>query len=156
MLSRPSKTRLVGIDFGLARLGVALSDESKTIASPLKTVKAERRTEDTIEKLIAELNKHSQEYQYTIEALVIGLPLMMSGKKGHLADEVTHFVEALKKHVSFPIITWDERLTTVQAERSLLESSLTRKRRSTVVDTVAATLILQSYLDYKKTLNSET
>ncbi len=150
MIVRPNKTRIVGIDFGLARLGVALSDESKTIASPLKTIKTERRTEDTVEKLLDELVKHGQENHYTIEAIVIGLPLMMSGKKGHLADEVTHFVEFLKKQASFPIITWDERLTTVQAERSLLESSLSRKRRSTVVDTVAAALILQSYLDCQK------
>lgn len=145
-----NKSRIIGIDFGLARLGVSHSDESKTIATPLKIVRAERRTEDTVAKLLGELELHSKENRYTIDSIVVGLPLMMSGKKGHLADEVIHFVEFLKTQVSYPVITWDERLTTVQAERSLLESNLTRKRRTAHVDTVAATIILQSYLDCLK------
>jgi putative Holliday junction resolvase len=143
------KTRIVGIDFGMARIGVAISDERKIIATPLCTVRTERRTEDTIEKILEEIQKHVVANKYVIEAFVIGMPLMMSGKKGHVADEVTHFVSLFQKQVSVPVVSWDERLTTVQAERSLLESNLTRKRRSAVVDTVAATIILQNYLDSK-------
>lgn len=145
----PAKTRILGIDFGLARIGISLSDESKILASPLMTLQAEKKSEDTITKLISTLEAHQKLHGYTIEEIVVGLPLMMSGKMGFLADEVKHFVESLKKIISIPVLTWDERLTTVQAERSLRESSLTRKRRSKVVDKVAAVIILQNYLDYR-------
>ena len=77
----------------------------------------------------------------------------MSGKVGFLADEVKHFIEFLKKATAVPVVTWDERLTTVQAERSLRESSLSRKKRTQFVDTVAAVIILQNYLDHKKFKN---
>lgn len=142
-----TRSRIVGIDFGLARLGIAVSDEQKIIATPLMTMTAEKRSEKTVLKLMQELEDHAQANNYAIEKIVIGLPLLMSGKKGMLADEVLHFVELLKQYVNVPIITWDERLTSVQAERSLRESSLTRKSRSRIVDTVAAVIILQSYLD---------
>lgn len=146
-MHKPVRSRIVGIDFGLARIGVSLSDESKIIATPLMTVTAEKKSEATALKLIKTLQEHAEKHGYAIEEIVIGMPLLMSGKKGSLADEVVHFVSILKEHLTVPIITWDERLTTVQAERSLRESSLTRKRRSDVVDSVAAILILQSYLD---------
>ena len=84
---------------------------------------------------------------YAIESIVDGLPLMMSGKMGFLADEVKHFVELLQKPVSIPILTWDERLTTVQAERSLRRAAFHAKTRSQIVDEVAAVIMLQSYLD---------
>lgn len=142
--------RIVGIDFGIARLGIAVSDETHLIATPLQTLKAEKRSESTVLKLLEYLQKDQQERKYTIGEIVIGLPLLMSGKHGMLADEVKHFVEVLKQQFSCPIITWDERLTTVQAERSLRESSLTRKKRSQHVDSVAAVIILQSYLDMKR------
>lgn len=144
-----NKTRIVGIDFGLARIGLSLSDESKILASPLMTFQAEKKSEETITKLVATLEADQKQKGYVIEEIVVGLPLMMSGKMGFLADEVKHFIENLKKCIPFPVITWDERLTTVQAERSLRESSLTRKRRSKVVDKVAAVIILQNYLDYR-------
>lgn len=145
----PAKSRIIGIDFGLARLGIAISDELKIIASPLMTLTAEKKSERTVQKLIQELELHAQTNKYRIAEIVIGLPLLMSGKKGMLADEVAHFIELFKQNSDIPMITWDERLTSVQAERSLRETSLTRKRRSHVVDTVAATIILQSYLDRK-------
>ena len=142
--------RVVGLDFGMARIGVAVSDGSRLIATPICVLACEKKTDATVEKLFKELKKHQELYNYEIEEIVIGLPLLLSGKKGLLADEVAYFVEALKKQSSIPVITWDERLTTAQAERSLNESSLTRKRRSQVVDTVAAIIILQSYLDFKR------
>lgn len=142
--------RIIGIDYGLARLGVSVSDETLTIASPLMTLQAEKRSESTAAKLVLELQRHQESHNYTIAEIVIGLPLMMSGKMGFQADEVKHFVEQLKTYSGLPVVTWDERLTTVQAERSMLQGTLTRKRRSQVVDKVAAVIILQSYLDYKK------
>ena len=145
-----SKTRIIGIDFGMARIGISYSDETKTIAAPLITMKTDRKSEKTVQLLIDLLNKHQAEYKYQIEEIVIGLPLMMSGKMGMLADEVGHFVELLKQAIAVPIIKWDERLTSVLADRALREGSFTRKKRAQYVDTVAAVIILQNYLDSKK------
>lgn len=148
----PSKIkpkRLVGIDFGMSRLGLALSDERQIIATPFQTVQAEKKTELTIAKILAILSELEQTHACEIEEIVVGLPLMMSGRTGLQADEVKHFVQLLSQKTSIPIKTWDERLTTVQAERSLRESQMTRKKRSKVVDIVSAAIILQSYLDHK-------
>lgn len=142
--------RVIGIDFGMARLGIAYSDESLTIASPLKVLKAEKKSASTVTTLVNELKAHQAQYGYEIAEIVVGLPLLMSGKMGLLADEVRNFVEVLQGAFPIPIITWDERLTSVQAERVLRESSLTRKRRSKIVDVVSAVIILQNYLDHKK------
>lgn len=143
------KTRILAIDFGLARLGLAISDETKRIATPLPTLQAEKKTDLTIAKLLQQLAQHQGEYKYELEEIVIGLPLMMSGKFGMLADEVKHFAELLRKSVPCPVITWDERLTSVQADRALRESNFSRKRRAQNVDSVAAIIILQNYLDHK-------
>lgn len=145
---QPAK-RVVGLDFGLARIGIALSDERKIIASPFQTLKTEKTAELTVQKLLKELSDNERLQNYVVEEIVIGLPLLMSGKTGFLADEVKHFVAVLKSQTSIPVFTWDERLTTVQAERSLRESSLSRKKRTSLVDTVAAVIILQNYLDSK-------
>ncbi len=143
------KSRTIGIDFGLARIGIAISDEMHIIASPLHTIKAEKKSEKTVLKVISEIERYKTEYGSEIDTIVIGLPLMMDGSVGHIADEVKHFVELLKLQTDIPIVTWDERLTTVQAERSLRETQMTRKKRSKVVDAVAAVIILQNYLDAK-------
>lgn len=147
---KKSATRIVGVDYGIARIGISLSDETKTIASPLTTLKAEKKSEETAVKFLRTLEEHSLLHHYTIEAIVVGLPLMMSGKVGFLADEVKFFIGLLKQKTNIPIYPWDERLTTVQAERSLRESSLTRKRRAKIIDSVAAVIILQNYLDRQK------
>lgn len=144
------KSRIVGIDYGMARIGLALSDESKIIASAFKTITTEKWAQKTAQKLVSELSSHSESNGYIIQEIVIGLPLMMNGKHGMLADEVKHFILLLKGLApDIPIIPWDERLTTVQAERSLREGNFSRKRRSHVVDNVAAIIILQNYLDSK-------
>lgn len=144
------QSRIVGIDYGMVRIGLALSDPTKLIATPLNTFLSDKKMEKTAEKLLAFLNDHAAKNKYEIEELVIGLPLLLNGKHGLLADEVHHFVEELKKLTSIPITLWDERLTTVQAERSLKESSLTRKKRAKVVDSVASLILLQNYLDSKR------
>lgn len=158
--SGPSKaTRIIAIDYGLARIGLAISDETKLIAMPLTTLPCQSKTEETAEKLVDLLKSHQKEYHYEVSEIVIGLPLMMSGKKGFLADETQHFIELLKKWISIPIVTWDERLTTVQAERSLREANLSRKKRAKSVDNVAAMIILQNYLDHlnlRKVVKNDT
>ena len=149
---KPKAGRIIGIDYGLVRIGLAVSDEKKIIASSLKTFLADKKAEHTARKLMDELNSHAKDYQYEIEEIVIGMPLMMNGKKGMLADEVTHFVSLLKELIPAPIAIWDERLSSVQADRSLREGNFSRKKRSKMIDGVAAVIILQSYLDSKAIL----
>ena len=144
------ETRIVGVDYGMARIGLAVSDPTKLIATPMETLKTEKKAEKTAAKFVEVLDVYAAKMNCTIDCLVIGMPLMMNGKRGLLADEVHYFADQLKILTSIPIILWDERLTTVQAERSLRESSLSRKKRAKVVDSVAAIIILQSYLDSKR------
>lgn len=142
-------TRIASIDYGQARIGIAISDVNKIIAMPSKTVYAEKKSEDTIAKLVETLKKGEEEGNYQIEEIVVGLPLLMSGKKGLIADEVLHFIELLKGAIAVPVNTWDERLTSVQAERSLREGNMSRKKRVAHMDKVAAVIILQNYLDHR-------
>jgi putative holliday junction resolvase len=148
-MKRATPTRIIGIDFGMKRIGIAYSDERKIIAFPLMTLEAEKKLEKTLQILLDQLQKHQSELGYEMEEIVVGLPLMMSGKQGLIGDEVNHFVDQLGKATPTPIITWDERLTSVQAERALMESTMTRKKRTQFVDRVSAIIILQSYLDSK-------
>lgn len=143
------KKRIVGIDYGLVRIGVALSDESKILASPLMTYHASKQMKETVKGLLAELLRHSETHRYEIEEIVVGLPLKMDGKRGLQADEVMHFIELLREECAIPITTWDERLTTVQAEKAMREGGMSRKKRSKVVDQVVAVIILQNYLELK-------
>jgi len=155
LTARPKAKRIVGIDYGLARIGLSVSDESKTIAHSLKTLQAEKKTLATAHKLVAELTQHALLYHYEIEEIVIGMPLMMNGTKGMLADEVIHFISLLKEIFPVPVATWDERLSSVQADRSLREGNFSRKKRSKMVDSVAAIIILQNYLDHKKLIQQQ-
>jgi len=149
-MAKKLPTKILGIDYGMVRIGLALSDEMKIIASPLLTLIAEKKMEKTVDKLLKELEKQQQKHCYQLDEIVVGLPLMMNGKIGLIADEVNHFVAMLQQAFSIPIITWDERLTSVQAERALRESALSRKKRAKVTDTVSAAIILQNYLDSKR------
>lgn len=142
-------TRIMSIDYGMARIGIAISDERKILASPLPLVLADKKTEKTVMKIVNEIKIHEEKMHCQIEEIIIGLPLMMSGKMSFLADEVRHFSDLLKQHISIPIILWDERLTSVQAERAMIEGELTRKRRAKSVDSLSAIIILQSYLEMK-------
>lgn len=149
MAASAKASRIAAIDYGMARIGLALSDERKIIASPLVTVAAAKRMEQRVDQVLRVLTQHQEANRYHLEEIVVGLPLLMSGKAGLLADEVNHFVEQLRKVTTIPVILWDERLTTVQAERSLREGGMTRKKRTKFVDTVSAAILLQSYLDNK-------
>ena len=111
------------------------------IASPLPTLKTERTTEKTLDRLLDILSQHD------IDEIVIGLPYRLSGQIGLQADEVRHFAEALGHRINIPITFWDERLTSLQADRAMREGGLSRKKRAKHVDALAAVLILQSYLD---------
>ncbi|GAB4237212.1 MAG: Holliday junction resolvase RuvX [Chlamydiales bacterium] len=147
--------RILGIDYGLARIGLSLSDATGILATPWATLKSDKKIENTLKLLLNEIERIKQEKECEIHEIVIGNPLHMSGQQSALADEVKNFVALMNEYApAIDIILWDERLTSVQAERSLRESGMTRKKRSKVVDSVAAIIILQSYLDRKNLMGS--
>lgn len=132
--------RIMALDVGEATLGVALSDPLGVTARPLLTIRRSglKRDFDAIAGLARE---------HEVSAIVVGLPLTLSGETGPAARKALAFSDALGRALSLPVHTWDERLTTVQAERSLLEGDVRRSRRRDVINHVAAALILQSWLD---------
>lgn len=132
--------RIMALDPGTKRIGVALSDEMGWTAQPLETY--ERRT---IEADIAHICNLVR--QHEVRELVIGLPLRLNGEVGQAAQEARAFMSALQPHLNVPIIEWDERLTTSSAEALLIEADVSRRKRKGAVDRIAAALILRSYLD---------
>lgn len=136
----PDGARLIGIDVGTKTLGLALSDVTRNIASGLVTLRRSRFSDDA-EALL----KLAAEHQ--VGGFVVGLPLNLDGSAGPRVQSTRAFARNLAKLTSIPIFLWDERLSTVAAERALLEADVTRKRRAAVIDKVAATLILQGALD---------
>lgn len=130
----------MGLDVGDKTIGVAISDPLLITAQSLKTIKREGYKKD-IDTLIAIIN------EYNIKKIVVGIPKNMNNTLGPQGEKVLNFVEKLRHNVELDIIMEDERLTTVQAEKLLIESDVKRKNRKKVIDKVAATYILQSYLD---------
>ncbi|MFL6589626.1 MAG: Holliday junction resolvase RuvX [Chthoniobacterales bacterium] len=132
------RRRILGIDLGKARVGLAVSDELGMLAHPLETVPA---TDDVLAR-IADIVAAKD-----IERIVIGLPRHMNGSMGTGAAEAVAFAEKLRGRVQCQVATWDERLTTIAANRALRESGRKARNSRGVVDQVAAQIILQSYLD---------
>jgi putative pre-16S rRNA nuclease len=145
--SLPPAARLIGIDVGTKTLGLALSDATRSIASALVTLRRSRLADD-LRQLLDLSEKHG------VGGFVVGLPLNLDGSAGPRAQATRAFVRNLAKASPLPALYWDERLSTVAAERILLEADLSRKRRAEVVDKVAATLILQGALDRMNRLSS--
>lgn len=133
--------KIISIDYGKSRIGLATSDEKGILAFSLKYF----QKTTTYEKMIEELISFLSSLQFS--TIVIGLPLLMNGKDSDLTKEVRAFASLLEARLSKPIILWDERLTSKQAEKLLIEGNVKRKDRTNKVDTMAAILILQSYLD---------
>jgi len=133
--------RVLGIDFGMKRIGLALSDPLQMIAFPLKTLQALRSLEDTADLILQELSPE-------VETIVLGLPLLLSGKASTITNTVRRYATFLKTKSNLHLVLWDERLTTTQVERILKQSNIKRKKRAQHLDTMSATLILQTYLDY--------
>lgn len=134
--------RVLAIDYGKARIGLALSDERAIIAQSLPFLKAGKNVEESASLIIAEFAKHK-----TIAKIVIGLPLHMSGHESPMSEEVRQLGKLLESLSSVPVTFWDERLSTAQAERSLKEAGMRRKKRTKCVDSLCANLILQNFLD---------
>ena len=132
--------RVLGLDHGTKRVGVAVSDEMKMIALPLEYIEAE-----PFAKFLERLKEIVREKE--VELIVVGLPRNMDGSYGPAALQVREFVSVLKDAIITPIRTWDERLTSVQANRFLIEADVRRSKRKEKVDQTAAAILLQSYLD---------
>lgn len=133
-------TRVLGVDLGTVRIGVALSDPTGSVASPLDTIVHRDRRKD-LAAVAAAARAHG------VERIVVGWPRNMDGTVGPAAKRAEAFAESLRQIADVPVDLWDERLSTAAAERSLREASVRRGRRREVRDRVAAALILQAYLD---------
>lgn len=132
--------RILALDHGTVRIGVALSDELKMLATPLEYLPAE-----PFAKLVERLRQLIREKE--VELILVGLPRNMDGTYGPAALKVQEFVAALRSALTVPIQTWDERLTSVQAHRYLAEGGVRDRDRRQKVDQMAAAILLQSYLD---------
>lgn len=132
--------RILAIDHGTKRMGIALSDETATIAQPLEFIPAEPFTD-----FLARLKQLIAEKQ--VDQILIGMPRNMDGSYGPAALKVQEFVAVLKETIAIPIKTWDERLTSAQANRMLIQAEVRRDKRKQRVDAAAAAILLQSYLD---------
>jgi len=135
------KIRVLGLDIGTKRIGVALSDETCTIAGSLKYI--ERDSENV--KCIKEIVKICNDMD--VGKIVIGLPFKLDGSLGPMAEEIRNFSQYIKKAVSIPVIEWDERLSTKEAENIMIQADVSRKKRKMSIDKLAAQIILQSFLD---------
>jgi putative holliday junction resolvase len=135
--------RILAIDHGSKRMGIALSDELKMIAQPVCFIPSEPFA-DFLEQLKTILQEKE------VELVLVGMPRNMDGSYGPAALKVQEFVNVLKSAVTVPIKTWDERLTSTQANRFLIEANVRRDKRKQKVDATAAAILLQSYLDSLK------
>ena len=135
--------RYLALDVGERRIGVALSDETATLASGLDTLTRVGPRKDA--RAVADLVR-----QHEAAAIVVGLPLNMDGTAGAQAEKVRAFVDGLKRHTSVPIVERDERLTTVEAHEILRKSGVAWGQRAALLDKVSAVVILQEYLDERR------
>ena len=140
--------RYLGLDVGDVRIGVALSDETATLATGLDTIRRVGPRKDV--RLVVELvGRHE------VGEVVVGLPRRLDGEQGPQAQKVLAFMDSLRPAVKVPVVSWDERFTSALAEQALIEGDVGRRGRKAVVDKVSAILILQSYLDYRKLAEPE-
>jgi putative Holliday junction resolvase len=135
--------KILGIDFGKRRIGLALSDDYGWSAQGLTTITRINTETDLsrIKEIIA---------LYRVEEVLVGLPRNLNGTMGPQTQEVMSFVNQLRKNLNLPVVTWDERLSSVAAEKILLEADVSRKKRKKVIDKLAAAIFLQSYLESKR------
>jgi putative Holliday junction resolvase len=137
----PPKCSILGIDLGKKRTGIAVSDINQKIASPLRVIE-NMKFKETLNILKEILTERD------VCAIIVGDPINMDGSIGPKSQSSRSFIKNLSKDLDIPILLWDERLSTVSAERSLLEADISRKKRQQVIDKIAASIILQNFLDY--------
>jgi putative Holliday junction resolvase len=137
-MSRRAVSPILALDFGRARIGAAISDELQLLAHPLETIPANEKAPSRIAEIVREKK---------VDHVVTGVPRQMNGQIGAAATEVLQFVEKLRAILPCPVVTWDERLTTVAAHRALRDAGKKTRHTRGYVDQVAAQMILQGYLD---------
>lgn len=139
----PASARLLGLDVGETTIGLALSDASRTIASPLSTIERKKFAKD------AELLKQLV-IEHQVAGLVVGYPINMDGSHGPRTQSTRTFVSNISKKIPIPVLLWDERMTTMAVERMMIDADLSRQRRAQLVDKLAASYMLQGFLDGTK------
>ena len=144
--------RIIGLDYGTKTVGVAVSDALMITAQPLETI--ERKSANKLRQTLARIESIIEEYQ--AERIVLGYPKNMNNTLGDRAEKSLEQKETLERRTGLPVVMWEERLTTVSANRVLMETGVRRENRKEHVDEIAAVFILQGYLDYLANKNEET
>lgn len=137
--------RVMGLDFGSVTVGVSVSDPTGLTAQGIETIRYVEHRKDLMFQRIGELIN-----TFGVESIVVGLPKDLIGTETRRAEASRAFARSLRRKFRLPVVMWDERLTTMAAERILIQADLSRKKRKKVIDKEAAVLILQSYLDKKR------
>lgn len=135
--------RVMGLDYGTKTVGVAVSDALGLTAQGIETI--ERKEENKLRRTCARIEELIREYE--VEKIILGFPKHMNNDIGERAEKSLEFKEMLVRRTGLPVVMWDERLTTVSAERTLIESHVRRENRKKYIDKIAAVFILQGYLD---------
>ena len=144
--------RILGLDYGSKTVGVAVSDPLGFIAQGVEIIR--RKSENKMRQTLARIEEQIAQYQ--VEEIVLGLPKNMNNTLGDRAEKSLELTETLERRTGLPVVMWDERLTTVSANRVLMETGVRRENRKEHVDEIAAVFILQGYLDYLANKNEET
>lgn len=137
--------RIMGLDFGSKTVGVAVSDPLYMTAQGVEIIR--RKQEDKLRQTLARIEELIQ--QYEVEQIVLGLPKNMNDTEGGRVDKTLSFRDMLTRRTGLEVVLWDERLTTVEADKIMMEAGIRRENRKDYVDMIAATLILQGYLDLR-------
>lgn len=135
--------RIMGLDIGSKTIGIALSDPGRIVSQPFSVIKRTSGRHD-IDELCRVVNDKD------VSLIVVGMPRNTDGSLGKSAEKVMEFTEELKKHISVPVVTWDERFSTAEAEKALIFADVSRQKRKSVIDQVAAAIILDGYLNRLK------
>lgn len=138
--------RIMGLDFGSKTVGVAISDPLLITAQGIEIIR--RKDENKLRQTLARIEALAAEYE--VEKIVLGLPKNMNDTMGERAKLTLEFKEKLERRTGLPVVMWDERLTTVAADRAMMEAGVRRENRKEYVDKIAACLILQGYLDSRE------
>ena len=144
--------RILGLDYGSKTVGVAVSDPLGFTAQGVEIIR--RKSENKMRQTLARIEELIAQYQ--VEEIVLGLPKNMNNTLGDRAEKSLELKETLERRTGLPVVMWDERLTTVSANRVLMETGVLRENRKEHVDEIAAVFILQGYLDYLANKNEET
>lgn len=142
--------RILAVDFGKARIGLALSDPLGCIASPLEAIRGSSDPKNGARLLQKHIANIEDTRKIKIELVLVGYPKKLDGSSSEMTQQVQLFYETLKTLLACPVELFDERLTSVQAERDLKMLQLNRKQRTAIIDGASASILLQSYLDFKK------